>query len=170
MGHRRTGSPLRGSLLVHTAATAGNCDTWTLRKCKDRESYMPVEHPPQPPSLNGPVLFDCAAQQPARPLTRYAYRAGRARGQAHRATKTTLTVLSWHVGRAFFLIRLCISESYPARHPFATRQIRARATSRSIPPKWGPIRLRPRICTYDAPQCGPSVRVDELAKSRTTPT
>lgn len=44
-----------------------NCDTWTLRKCKDRESYM-----------------------------------------------------------------LCISESYPARHPFATRQIRVHMKSGAV--------------------------------------
>ena len=40
----------------------------------------------------------------------------------------------------------------------------ARTASRSAPPQWGSSRFRPLTCTY-AP-CGPSVRVDEPAKSR----
>ena len=39
--------------------------------------------------------------------------------------------------------------------------------NRSTPPRWGPTRFRPLIRAY-AP-CGPSVRVDELAKSRKYP-
>ena len=51
-----------------------------------------------------------------------------------------------------------------------TKWLQARIASPSTPPQWGSSRFRPLTCTYDAPPCGPSVRVDELAKSRKTPT
>ena len=44
--------------------------------------------------------------------------------------------------------------------------VQVRVASHSTSPQCGPIRFRPLICTY-APW---GVRVDELAKSRTTPT
>ena len=45
-----------------------------------------------------------------------------------------------------------------------------RVPSRSIPPPWGSIRFRLAPRTYDAPPCGPSVRVASLTKSRKIPT
>ena len=50
--------------------------------------------------------------------------------------------------------------------PFDT----VRVASRSIPPPWGSIRFRLAPRTYDAPPCGPSVRVVSLTKSRKIPT
>ena len=55
-------------------------------------------------------------------------------------------------------------------HGAYVHQGSVRVVSRSILPRWGPIRFRPLICTYDAPPCGPSVRVDEPTKSRKIPT
>ena len=45
-----------------------------------------------------------------------------------------------------------------------------RVEGRLTLPQWGSIRLRPLACTYGAPPCGPSVRVDGLTKSRQIPT
>ena len=52
----------------------------------------------------------------------------------------------------------------------AANQPGKRKTSRSMIGEWRSIRFRLLICAYDAPPCGPSVRVDELAKSRRLPT
>ena len=48
--------------------------------------------------------------------------------------------------------------------------VQVRVPSRSISPPWGPIRFRPAPHTYDAPPCGPSVRVVSQTKSRKIPT
>ena len=45
-----------------------------------------------------------------------------------------------------------------------------RVASRSIPPRWGSIRFRLAPRTYNAPPCGPSVRVVSPTKSRKIPT
>ena len=66
----------------------------------------------------------------------------------------------------------CCVEHFPAVScagdvwPAALRARGVRAASRSTLPRWGSNRLCPPICTYDAPPCGPSVRVGEPAKSR----
>ena len=46
---------------------------------------------------------------------------------------------------------------------------RVRAMGRSIPPKWGPTRLRSAPRTYDAPPCGVRAVPDRLTKSRKHP-
>ena len=45
-----------------------------------------------------------------------------------------------------------------------------RVATRSITPRWRSIRFRLALRTYDAPPCGPSVRVVSQTKSRKIPT
>ena len=47
--------------------------------------------------------------------------------------------------------------------------LQVRLPSSSIPPQWRSIRFRLALRTYDAPPCGPSVRVVSLTKSREIP-
>ena len=74
-------------------------------------------------------------------------------------------VAAWHGGAGHVQRE---RDVHPRRERCRPRPRDVSPVSRQTPPQWGSTRFRPLICTY-AP-CGPSVRVDEPAKSRKIPT
>ena len=62
------------------------------------------------------------------------------------------------------------SEFWSLASALPGQKVEVRVVGRSTLPQWGPARFRPLICMYDAPPRGPSIRADEVTKSRKIPT